>query len=173
MIPLFCSLVVCAKRVSSMNGELEALELHVKELVLPVLSGRRVDLVELLCRNVGGGVLLRFLVDTPRGINVSELSSVNQAIGALLEEHNVVPSAYTLEVSSPGLDRPLKTQSDFERVIGRRVRVATAVPVGFKREHVGQVLNVNDETVVLKSDQGEKIRIPLSDIAHAVQEIEL
>jgi len=156
-----------------MNGELEALEQRVKDLVVPVLSGRQVDLVELLCRNVAGRILLRFLVDTPRGIKVAELSSINQAIGALLEEHNVVPSAYVLEVSSPGLDRPLKTQSDFERVLGRRVRVATAVPVGFKREHVGEVLNVNEEAVVLKSDQGEKIRIPLSDIARAVQEIEL
>ncbi len=156
-----------------MNNELAGIERRVKDLVQPMLSSRQVELVELICRGTGGRILLRFLVDTAKGITVAELSSVNQAIGALLEEHDVVPLSYMLEVSSPGLDRPLKTPVDFERIIGRRVKVSTTVPVGFKREHVGELLNANEEAIVLKSDQGEKLRILLSEIAHAVQEIEL
>ncbi len=156
-----------------MNEELTALEQRIRELVQPMLSSRQAELVELICRGTGGRILLRFLVDTAKGITMAELSSVNQAIGALLEEHDVVPSAYMLEVSSPGLDRPLKRPVDFERVIGRRVKVSTTVPVGFKKEHVGELLNANEEAIVLKLDQGEKLRILLSEIAHAVQEIEL
>ena len=156
-----------------MNAEAEAPKLRVQELVSPVLKARQVDLVELVCHSTGGRYLLRFLVDTAHGIKVSELGSVNRAIGTLLEEHDIIPSAYVLEVSSPGLDRPLKTQTDFERLIGRRVQVSTLVPVSFKREHVGEVINVNEEAVMLKSDQGEKIRILFAEIARTVQEIDL
>ena len=154
-----------------MSGELEQLEGRIRELIQPMLSSRQIELVDLICRNSSGRILLRFLVDTPRGITMAELSSVNQAVGALLEEYDVIPSAYMLEVSSPGLDRPLKKAVDFERVIGRRLRISTTVPVALKREHVGELLNANEEAIVLKLDQGEKLRIPLSEIAFAQQEI--
>ena len=145
----------------------------VKELIAPVLANRQAELVDLICRPQGSRLLLRFLVDTPTGITVETLSHLNQAIGAVLDEHDAIPSTYMLEVSSPGLDRRLKTPLDFERVVGRRLKVTTAVPVNDKREHLGQLLSAGEEFLVLKLDSGEKLKIELSQIAHAVQEISL
>lgn len=144
---------------------------RVGELTEPLLASRSVELVELTCRPQGGGLVLKFLVDTARGIRVEELSALNRAIGAVLDEHDAVPERYTLEVSSPGLDRPLRSGRDFERVIGRRVRVLTSLPVNDRREHHGDVLGASDEVVTLKGDSGEKVQIPLSQIAHAVREV--
>ncbi len=146
---------------------------RVRELIGPLLSSRGVELVDLICHPGGGRLTLRLLVDTARGITLDELSGLNRSVGALLEEHDVIPDRYLLEVSSPGLDRSLKTVADFERVIGRRVRVTTSVSVADRHEHRGEVLGANEEAVMLRLDSGEKRQVPLSQIAHAVQEIEI
>ena len=145
----------------------------VKALVAPLLAARRVDWVDLTYRFEGSRMVLRFLVDTAAGIRLDELGALNQAIGALLDEHDAIPSPYVLEVNSPGLDRPLKTPLDFERMIGRRIKVSTSVAVAFRRELAGKLLNANDEAIVLEADSGEKVRILLSEIVRAVQEIRL
>jgi len=146
---------------------------RIRELIQPLLAGRGAELVELRAHPTGGRMILRCLVDTARGITLDELSSLNRSIGAVLDEHDVIPDRYLLEVSSPGLDRPLKTGTDFERVIGRRVLVMTSVPIAARQEHRGEVLNANEEAVVLMLDSGDKLQIPLSQIIRAVQEIGL
>lgn len=146
---------------------------RVRELIRPLLAGRGAELVDLVCHSGGGRLTLRFLVDTARGITIDELSGLNRSIGAMLEEHDVIPDPYVLEVSSPGLDRPLKTAADFERVIGRRVKVTTSAPVADRQEHWGEVLGANEESVVLRLDSGEKLPIPLLKIQRAVQEVEI
>ncbi len=146
---------------------------RVRELIRPLLASRGVELVELTCHPGGGRLTLRCLVDTARGITLDEVSGLNRSIGAVLEEHDAIPDRYLLEVSSPWLDRPLKTAADFERVIGRRVKVTTSVPVADRQEHRGEVLGVNEEAVMLRLDSGEKLPIPFLQIHHAVQEIEI
>ncbi|MBI3333132.1 MAG: ribosome maturation factor RimP [Candidatus Omnitrophica bacterium] len=144
-----------------------------KELIEPLLGSRQVELVELTCQPQGGRFLLRFLVDTARGIRLDELSSLNQAIGALLDEHEVISDRYLLEVSSPGMDRPLRSQADFERLIGRRIRVTTAVPVNGRSDCRGELLGATEEAVFLRLDSGEKLQIQIAQIARAAQEISL
>lgn len=156
-----------------MNYSLEEITKRVEELIRPLLANRLVELVELTCHPGGGRLTLRCLVDTARGITVQELSDLNHAIGAVLEEHDAVPGAYLLEVSSPGLDRPLKRWTDFERVIGRRVKVRTHVLVDSRLEHAGELLSANEEAVVLRLDSGDKIQIFLSQVASAVQDVQL
>ena len=147
---------------------------RVRELIQPLLSSRSVELVDLTAHPGGGRLILRCLVDTARGITLDELGGLNRSVGAVLDEHDVISDRYTLEVSSPGLDRPLKLWTDFERVIGRRVRVTAAAPGEISRkEHHGQVLGANEEAVVLMLDSGDKLQVPLSQITHAVQEIGL
>ena len=147
---------------------------RVRELIQPLLSSRGAELVDLTAHPGGGRLALRCLVDTVRGITLDELSGLSRSIGALLEEHELISDRYLLEVSSPGLDRPLKKWTDFERVIGRRVRVTAAAPGEVSRkEHHGEVLGANEEAVVLMLDSGDKLQIPLSQITHAVQEIGL
>ena len=146
---------------------------RVRELIGPLLSSRGVELVELACHYGGGRLVLKALVDTARGITLDELSSLNRSIGALLDEHDVVPERYLLEVSSPGLDRPLKRWTDFERVIGRRLKVMTMEVLESRQEHRGELLGANEETIVLRLDSGDKLQIRLSQITYAVQEIGL
>lgn len=153
--------------------ENEVIISKVSELVAPLLQSRHVELVELTCRSEGSRVILRFLVDTARGITVEDLGALNRAIGNLLEEHDVIPAAYLLEVSSPGLDRPLKKTADFERVIGRRLRVVTGSLVCGKAEQTGELLSAGEEAIFVRSDNGEKIKILMSQIVKAVQEIKL
>ena len=151
----------------------EAIVNQIKALIEPHLANRQVELVELTCHPSGGRVLLRCLVDTARGITLEELSSLNQAIGAILDEHDLIPWAYLLEVSSPGLDRPLKSWIDFERVIGRRLKIATTVPIQSRWEYSGELVNANEEAIVLRLDSGDKLRIALSEVARAAQEVKL
>lgn len=154
--------------------EEEILVDKVRQLIRPLLDSRHVELVELICRNAGPRVLVRCLVDTVKGITLQELSFLSQAIGAVLEEHDVIPSAYWLEVNSPGLDRPLKSPADFERVIGRRIRVSAAVTLlDGQRETVGELLSAGEVFIVVKVDTGEKVQIFLADIAKAVQEVRI
>ncbi|MBI3312570.1 MAG: ribosome maturation factor RimP [Candidatus Omnitrophica bacterium] len=150
-----------------------ALIQRIRELISPILQARQVELVDLTCHLGGGRLLVRCLVDTASGVKLEQLSGLNRAIGAVLEEHDVIPDRYLLEVSSPGLDRPLKVWTDYERVIGRRVKVRTVVPVAGGQEHQGEVLSANEETVVLRLDNGDKLPILLSEITHAVQDIRL
>lgn len=146
---------------------------RVRELVEPLLSARQAELVDLACHYGGGRLLIKCLVDTPRGITLDELSSLNRSIGAMLEEHDAISEPYVLEVSSPGLDRPLKRWTDFDRILGRRVRVFTSVPVDSRTEHRGELLAANEENIVLRLDNGDKLSIPLNQIVRAEQEIKL
>lgn len=146
----------------------------VRELIEPMLKSRRVDLVELICAPGGGRITVRCLVDTAQGITLDELSTLNQSIGAILDEQEVISDRYLLEVSSPGLDRPLKTPLDFDRMIGRRLKVVTKSALdGSEQEVAGQLIGANEELITLRIDNGEKFQISLSDVTKAVQEVEL
>ena len=156
-----------------MNQQQQQVIARVQELIAPLLKSRQLELVDLGYRQEGRQLFLKFLVDTVQGVKLNELSHLNQAIGAVLEEHEVIPGPYTLEVSSPGLDRPLKTPVDFERMVGRRLRVITLVPVEARTEHTGELINAGEEAIVLRLDTGQKCKISLSEIARATQEIDI
>ena len=163
----FCSMAVPSPLES------HQLMAQVQALAAPLLAGRHVELVELTYRREGPQTVLRFLVDTAMGITVEECRRLNQAIGAVLDEHEVLRDRYTLEVASPGLDRPLKTARDFERVIGRRVWMELREPMAGAAgcELVGTVAGVGDEVVGVMLDHGEKVRVPLTMIVRARQDI--
>lgn len=151
----------------------EAMVNRIKELVGPLFRSRGVSLAELIYRPQGSGTLLRFLVDTTPGVTIAELSGLNQAIGAILDEHNLIPERYLLEVNSPGLDRPLRLQADFERVIGRRVKVFLKEPLEDRQEYVGKLVGASEQYLSLELDSGRRLKMELVQVSHAVQEIHL
>ena len=146
---------------------------RVHGLVDPILEARHVELVELTYRRAGPQTVLRFLVDTAAGITVEECGALNRAIGAVLEEHDVIPERYCLEVASPGADRPLRTARDFERVLHRRVQLHLREPVEGFQTVVGALEGVGEAVVTVVVDHGPRLRIPLASIASATQEISL
>lgn len=117
----------------------------VRELVEPLLAGRRIDLVDVVF--TGGS--LQVFVDQPGGIDLDTISDVTTAVSRLLDEHDPVPGRYTLEVSSPGLERPLRRPDHFRRFVGSTVAVKTRPEVPGERRHQGRLEAADDDGIVV------------------------
>ncbi len=126
----------------------------IRELAEPILAQQNLELVELTCRPQGRQLLLKFLVDGVGGVSIQQCARANSRIGQALEEARLLEDAYELEVSSPGLDRPLVSLRDFERAIGEDLRIEVSEPDGRARELTGMLLAVQPEAVVLKTKAG-------------------
>lgn len=136
---------------------------QVKTLVEPILTGQSAELVECGLRREGRRFVLRFLVDTPQGITLAQCATLNRHIGAALEAANLLENPYLLEVASPGLDRPLVTQRDFERALGDRISV-TAQADGRTTTHTGRLMHVDEQVLLLEVRAGERVSIPRADV---------
>lgn len=135
------------------------------------LKARGIELVELLLRQEAGNLVLRILADRSEGgITLEECARINRDIASLLDEKGTLGMGYTLEVSSPGLDRPLKTKADFARCLNRKARFFLNQPLEGKVEIEGGITRVDDNAVSLESE-GRVIEIPLSMINRAKQVI--
>jgi ribosome maturation factor RimP len=141
---------------------------RVEDLIRPYLAARGVELVDLeFTRPKRGRATLRLFVDRPGGgITLDDIARVSRVVGELLDVHDPIPQAYTLEVSSPGLTRPLKGPRDFARFAGRLVRLTTRSPIGGKQVHRGILQGLADEVVSLE-EENEVVKIPLQEIAKA------
>lgn len=113
----------------------------------------------------GQGVL-RVYIDGPNGISVDDCAAASGQFSAILDVEDPIPGQYTLEVSSPGLDRPLTRVRHFQAVVGREVRVKTDAAVAGRRRFRGPLQGVDDEGLDVLVD-GETYRIPLSVVAKA------
>lgn len=149
----------------------DALRNELRRTVEDFLKTQNLDLVDLIYRYEGRGLVLRVLVDIPEGgISIGDCASLNKALSAFLDEKNILQQNYILEVSSPGLDRPLKTKQDFSRCLNRKARFFLREPIEGKLEHAGIISRVEDETVYV--DIGRRIiEIQLSKITKGKQEI--
>ena len=141
---------------------------RVEELIQPYLAARGVELVDLeFTRPKRGRATLRLFVDRPGGgITLDDIAKVSRVVGELLDVHDPIPGAYTLEVSSPGLTRPLKGPRDFARFAGRLVRLTTRSPIRGKQVHRGILQGLAEEVVSLE-EENEVVKIPLQEIAKA------
>jgi ribosome maturation factor RimP len=150
-----------------MNKEQVISELE--KLIGEFLSTHGLELVELVYRAEGQGMVLRVMADYPQGgISMGECSRLNRAIGDMLEDMNVIDSYYILEVCSPGLDRPLRTGRDFRRCASKSVKCFLKEPINGKIEWDGVIADVSDTRVVLRTPQGV-LDIPLEKINKAKQ----
>lgn len=131
---------------------------RVRELVAPLLTdmGLELDFVEFT------GGLLRITVDRPGGVDLQALTEASEQVSRLLDEHDPVPSRYTLEVTSPGLERPLRTPEHFRRFVGTKVNVKTRPHVDGERRLEG-VLSDADETGFSVADR----RLAYDDVERA------
>ena len=127
---------------------------ELQALIEPILADREMELVELTARPQGSQQLIRVLVDRVGGVTVQQCAQANLRIGEALESSNLIEGSYTVEVSSPGLDRPLVSKRDFERALGEEIVVITPTGDGRSRELRGMLLAVQHEAVVLKMPSG-------------------
>ena len=144
----------------------EGLVAQLRALVEPILADFDMELVELTCRPQGRQQLVRLLVDKVGGVTIQQCARVNQQIGQALESANLIEASYTIEVSSPGLDRPLESKRDFERALGEDVLVEMSGSDGRVSELQGMLLAVQPEAIVLKMTSGN-VTVPFAQIRAA------
>jgi len=115
------------------------------------LEENRIELVDMIYRREGSGMVLRLLADTPEGITMDQCERLNNYLGRMLETENVIEGHYVIEVSSPGLDRPIRTDRDYERSLGKKLDVTTYEPVDGTKTHEGTLIGMNKDSIVLES----------------------
>ena len=142
---------------------------QIRDLALNYLKQEGLELVDISLHYEGRNPVLKILVDRPQGgINIEECAFINEEISAILEPDDLLQERYILEVSSPGLDRPLKTKKDFLRCLNRRARFFLSQPVNAKVEIEGLIRGVTDNAVQVATGNGT-IEIPLANIRMAKQ----
>jgi len=145
---------------------------RVAELIVPVLEEERVELVDVVYRSEAGAWILRVFVDRTEGVTVDDCALISRSIEDLIEVEGVVPNAYRLEVSSPGLDRILTREKDFQRFAGKAARIETKSPVGGRRRFKGTILGCDEGIVHLEDAQGDRFAFALTDILKSRLEID-
>ena len=136
-------------------------------VVDPVVTGQGYELVELEWKNEAGWVL-RVFIDRPgANIGLDDCTQVSRELSAVLDVDDTIPVAYSLEVSSPGLNRPLKKESDFKRFVGKKAKIRTRHPVGESRRNFAGTL-VAVEGGKVKIDVGDQVcEVPVDDVEKA------
>lgn len=144
---------------------------RVIELVKDYLEEHGIELIEVIFRREGSGMVLRLVADTAQGIKVSECADLNNYLSEALDKEDLIQDRYTIEVSSPGLDRPIKTDRDFERSMGKELELTTFEAVDGRKTHEGVLMGIDKENIVIER-QGISIIVPRDKIALARLKIE-
>ena len=146
----------------------------VKAVAERVATGRGFELVDVELKRQPGGAVVRLFVDKPGGIGLEDLQSVSEEVSAILDVEDPIASSYTLEVSSPGLDRPLKTEADYLRFVGKLAKLSSYEPIDGRRHWTGRLASAADGIVeiALEKEGGAKCRIPFAKISHGRLEVE-
>jgi ribosome maturation factor RimP len=135
-------------------------------LVEPLLGQLGYELVDLEYVPGRSRSLLRVFIDQPAGVGIDDCERISHELSALLDVQDPLPTAYTLEVSSPGLDRVLRTPAHFARFVGDRVWMELKVAREGRRRYTGQLMGSDGEAVELNVD-GAMVRVPFAEISRA------
>lgn len=139
-------------------------ESKTEELVMPLIQQNQFELVDVEYVKEGGNWYLRVYIDKPGGINVDDCELVSRALSDLLDEKDYIEEAYILEVSSPGLGRPLKKEKDFERSIGKDVDIRLYRAKNGSKEFTGTLRAYDKDTVTIE-ETGEPLTFERNEIA--------
>ena len=150
---------------------------RIQGLVAPIILSMHLELVEIEFKRTGREAVLRLFIDKDGGVMLDDCAELSRELSLLLDIEDFIPCEYNLEVSSPGLDRPLKTPADYERFAGRLVKVRTYEQfpddAGNKRKtFLGRLVGLIDGAVKLELTEGQTASIPLERVAKANLEFE-
>ena len=147
-------------------GRKEDILEKVRQIAGPLAAQEGMELVDVELGGPGGRQTLRLFIDKEGGVSLDDCSSISRAVSAALDVEDPIDGAYDLEVSSPGLDRPLRTPEHFEKFKGSKVRVKTYAPVGDRKVFVGTLKGFSEGDVIVDVD-GTDRRVPHAQIAKA------
>ncbi|ACI18976.1 ribosome maturation factor RimP [Dictyoglomus thermophilum] len=142
-----------------------------KEIVEPICEKYSYELVDLEYRREPHGWVLRVYIDKVGGVTVEDCAYLSEKISKELDIKDPIPHSYILEVSSPGLDRPLKRKRDFERHMGEKVNITLLEEIEGKKKFEGKIFKVDESSVTLKIDDSF-VTIPLEKIKKAMLIVE-
>ena len=138
----------------------------VADLIKPTLEGNGIELVDVEYKKTGKIWVLRVFIDKNQEVTVHDCQELSREIEDLIEIHELIDDHYVLEVSSPGLNRPLKKDTDFLRNKGKRIQIKTYSPINNKKENVGTVIDFVNGTLFLE-DKKDILKVSLTEIAQA------
>lgn len=146
------------------------------ELIAPVCKTHGVELVDARHVVEPGGAVLRVLIELPQaetlppgvGVTLDDCTNVSRGVSALLDQDDtLMPGHYRLEVSSPGIERPLVKPVDYERYAGREIRITLKSAISGRKNFGGTLGGLRDGQVLLRDPQGEELALPVDEVAKA------
>ena len=144
---------------------------RVNGIATSILFNEGMELVEIEYRREAKGWVLRLFIDKEGGVSIDDCSRISQEIGRSLDVEDFILTPYTLEVSSPGLTRPLKSEKDFIKYRNYLIKVKTFDPIGNRRRFKGKLLGISENRIGIEVDGGV-IHIPIANVARANLEID-
>lgn len=117
--------------------------------------------------------VVRIYIDKPEGVTIEDCSTVSRAVEAVMDAEDFMPSAYVLEISSPGLERPLFTIGDFERFVGKKAKVKTVEPINGQANFSGRIAEVDASQIVFEDKTNGIVRIPFDRVEKANLKVDL
>lgn len=144
---------------------------ELRNALMPMLDAQGIEIIEIGYKGHPSRMVLSFIVDKVGGITLNECAKLNQDIGRILDEQDIVKAHYVLEVSSPGLDRPCRAKRDFERAMYSILEIDLKDAVSDKKFYRGTLIGVNDNLITLEIDDGVNVKIPLEKIQLARRQI--
>ena len=143
----------------------EMYEQKTEEILLPIVEEYGFELVDVEYVKEGSNWYLRAYIDKPGGIGVNDCEVVSRRLSDILDEKDYIEDSYILEVSSPGLGRPLKKEKDFARSLGEEVEVRTYRAIDRQKEFIGILKDYDKDTVTIEYEDGETMTFDKADIA--------
>lgn len=143
----------------------EIYENRATELLEPILADMDFELVDVEYVKEGGSWYLRSYIDKPGGITVNDCEAVSRIFNEKLDEADFIEESYIMEVSSPGLDRPLKKEKDFKRSLGKKVEIRTYRAIEKEKEFYGILCAYDDNSVTIETEGGQQMNFLKKDMA--------
>lgn len=144
---------------------------RVKSVANSILGSEGMELVEVEYRRESKGWVLRLYIDKEGGVTLDDCTRISREVGRSLDVEDFILTPYALEVSSPGLNRPLRDEKDFLRYCSHAIKVRTFSPIENRRQFKGKLLRVSENRIEIETE-GRIFQIPLSNVAKANLEIE-
>ncbi|MCE5311794.1 MAG: ribosome maturation factor RimP [Nitrospiraceae bacterium] len=165
---------------------LDEIKNRITDIAARAAQDEGLDLVDVEIKGSGRRPIVRITIDREGGVTIGECEKMSRAVEALMDVEDPVAGPYMLEVSSPGIDRPLKTQADFNKGIGKLARIVTSSPIGEQTFFLGRITDSGEgwirlkpeeqgkkKKAAVKKEQDDSVIIPLDKITKARLEIEI
>ena len=143
----------------------EEIEARTEELVQPLVAEKQFELVDVEYVKEGGSYYLRIYIDKEGGITVNDCEDISRPFSDILDREDYIDGSYILEVSSPGLGRPLKKEKDFKRSLGEEVEIRLFRQVEHQKEWIGLLTAYDQQTVTIEIEDGREMTFERSNLA--------